>query len=75
MGAKITPPTRREPIVNARDYPSLRLANFFEELSRTIEELPEVIPDIADITVSTTANNTAKINEILTAMKTAGLMV
>ncbi len=76
MGAKLTPPTRREPITIREGVPTLRAANFFEELTRTIAALPDIIdPEIDLITVSSTANNTAKINEILTAMKTAGLMV
>ena len=75
MGAKITPPTRREPIVLESRDSTLRLATYFEAVTGAIEDLPEIIPDIADITVSTTTNNTNKINEILAAMRVAGLMV
>jgi len=46
-----------------------------ESLTDTIAGLPNIIPNITDVTVSTPANNTAKINEILAAMRTAGLMV
>ena len=77
MGVKLTPPTRREPLVSVGNgYPALRPIVFFEDVARTIEGLPNVIdPEIDLITVSSTANNTEKINEILIAMKTAGLMV
>ncbi len=75
MGAKLTPPTRRQLIVQEGGGPTLRLSTYLESVADTIAALPEIIPDITDITVSTTANNTAKINEILAAMRTAGLMV
>lgn len=80
MGVRIVPPTRREPIVSENDNPTLRMANFMEGISNTIADLPgtypEIIPDISDISgPSSITENRNKINEILAAMRTAGLMV
>lgn len=76
MGVRLIPPTRREEIVSANGDPTLRMANFMEDLANTIADLPDIIPDITDLTGPGNATaNQAKINEILAAMRTAGLMV
>lgn len=76
MGVKLTPPIRRQPIVTESRGPTLRLSTYLESLSDTIADLPEIIPDITDITgASSVTENRDKINEILAAMRTAGLMV
>lgn len=76
MGVRLTPPTRREPVVLENGDPTLRMANFMESISDTIADLPDIIPDITDLTGPGNATvNQAKINEILAAMRTAGLMV
>lgn len=73
MKTIITPPARREKITN-NDYPSQRICVFFEEVSRAFENLPEQIPNIADVSGLTIAGNEAKINEILAALQASGLM-
>lgn len=76
MGVRLTPPTRREKLVLENGDPTLRMANFMEDLANTIADLPDIIPDIASITGgSSIIENRDKINEILAAMRTAGLMV
>ncbi len=76
MGVKLTPPTRREPIVLKSGDPTLRLATYLESVANAFADLPDIIPDIADLTgPGNAAANQAKINEILAAMRTAGLMV
>lgn len=76
MGVRLIPPTRREEIVLKNGDPTLRMANFMEDLSGAIADLPDIIPDIVDITGgSSIIENRDKINEILTAMRTIGLMV
>ena len=77
MGVKLTPPTRREPVVLKGGDPTLRHINFLEDVANAIADLPDVIdPEIAELTgPGNAAANQAKINEILAAMRTAGLMV
>lgn len=76
MGIKLIPPTRREEIVLKNGDPTLRMANFMEDLASTIADLPDIIPDIVDITGSSSIiENRDKINEILAAMRTVGLMI
>ncbi len=77
MGVRLTPPTRREPIVLKGGDPTLRLSTYLESVADTIVDLPDVIdPEISELTgPGNAAANQAKINEILAAMRTAGLMV
>ena len=76
MGVRLIPPIRRQPIVLESREPTLRLSTYLESISNAIADLPDIIPDIADITGSSSVTeNRDKINEILIAMRTAGLMV
>lgn len=75
MGVKLIPPKRTQRAIGKNGIPALRLITFLEDISKTIEALPEIIPDITDLAGPADATaNMNKINEILAAMRTAGLM-
>lgn len=74
MSTKIIAPNRNLQAVNEQGLQELRLAKFFDSLVLLAENLPDQATAVADVTVSTTANNTAAINAILAALRTANLM-
>jgi hypothetical protein len=74
VGIKITPPKRHEPVVDRDRNLLLRTQRYFSDISDYLETLPNQGTTVADITVSTTANNTAKINELLAVLRTAGVI-
>ena len=78
MGAKIIPPNRNTPLVNAEGHAELRGATFFEEVSRVIEGLPNVADAVADVSTGSVDPEIIdledKINELLAALRTAGVI-
>ena len=74
MGEKIPPPTRRERIVNKVGIPERRLSAFLEDISTAIDDFPDQMSNIADVSGTSAANNEAKINEILAELISSGVM-
>jgi len=72
MATKIKPPNRYDKLVNEDLSPTIRTQRYFVEVTEFIENLE--MPAITDISVSTTANNTNKINELLAALRTMGVL-
>ena len=68
MGTDIKAPKRSDEIVNPDNTPTLRMHRFMDEVTNATKAMPA----IADISVSSTANNTTKINELLAALRTSG---
>jgi hypothetical protein len=85
VNSTITPPKRAEVLTNDKNYPTVRVSRFFEEVSSSFEGLPDYLANVADISTAdatdlTTAialanANKAKINELLAALQTAGVML
>lgn len=73
MAIKLIAPNRQQPISREDGTPEVRTQRFFVDVANAIEQITD-IPAITDVTVSTTANNTAKINELLAALRTAGII-
>lgn len=74
MAVKLIPPNSTQPIVFENGYAHLRVDRFFVEIANAFDGLMDQGTAVADIAVSTTANNTAKINELLAVLRTAGII-
>jgi hypothetical protein len=68
VAVEIIAPNRQQPISREDGTPETRTQRFFVDVASAIKQLT-AIGDITDVSVSTTANNTAKINEILQAFR------
>ncbi len=74
MAVNIVPPNANQPIVYDNGIAILRTNLFFVELTKALAGIADEGTAVADITVSTTANNTAKINELMAVLRTAGVI-
>jgi hypothetical protein len=66
------PPERNEYLVNENRTPTRRTHRYFVEITDLLEnyEMPAIVD--VDIVTPTAAENAAKINELLAALRTAG---
>lgn len=71
MSNNLIPPKRTEPYVDKDGNLTKRNHRFLVDVALLI---PDQMEAIDDITVSSTANNTAKINELLASLRTSGAL-
>ena len=78
MGVRVTAPNRGQSLIEKSGSPTLRVAKFFEGISDTIADLPDVATAVADLNMGSSIPEAIaienKINELLGALRTSGVL-